>query len=120
MESPPPFRKAPPPKEQLLSPERARAQNDALARQVERAELAMVRARLQRESHDQPQRVTWTTQGQSIPWRYVVPVFVCLLAVFLLPRVGVSLGRAALIGGLSALALFSIAFVQDVRRWLHK
>jgi hypothetical protein len=29
-------------------------------------------------------------------------------------------GRAALIGGLSALALFALALVQDVRRWLHK
>lgn len=119
MESPPPFRQAPPPKEQLLSPERARAQNEALARQVSRAEMALIQARQQHQDHAQPQLVTWKHHG-PVPWRYVVPVIICVLAVFLLPKVGVTVGRAALIGGLSALALFSVALVQDVRRWLHK
>jgi hypothetical protein len=120
MQSPPPFRQAPPPKEQLLSPERARAQNEALARQVGRAEMALIQARQQHQNQVQPQPVTWGHHGESVPWRYVVPVLICVLAVFLLPKVGVTMGRAALIGGLSALALFAVALVQDVRRWLHK
>jgi hypothetical protein len=79
--------------------------------------MALIQARQQNQV--QPQPVTWE-HGESVPWRYVVPVLLCVLAVFLLPKTGISVGRAALIGGLSAIALVSLALVQDVRRWLHK
>ena len=82
--------------------------------------MAMIQARQQHQNQAQPQPVTWGHHGESVPWRYVVPVLICALAVFLLPKVGVTVGRAALIGGLSALALFTLALVQDARRWLHK
>ena len=117
MGSPTSFRQAPKQQERLLDPEAARTQNEALARQVERAEMASLRAQQMRQEG----YVDWNRRGSpSIPWRYLLPIGVGFTVFFGGPWVGLSTGRSLLIGVLSALILVTIIFVQDASRWLKK
>ena len=88
-----PFRQQPQPKEQLLAPERLHAQNEALAA---------------------------TPDNIQIPWRYVLPIIVGFIVGRMLPTFHVSFERSLLIGLLSALGLFAVAFLQDVIRWIRR
>lgn len=116
MDSPTSFRKPPRQKERLLDPEVAKAQNEALSRQIERAESASLRYQHMRQGGT----VDLHRHGGSLPWRYFLPVAVGFGIVFLGPRLGMPMGRALLIGVLSGLILVAFVFAQDVYRWLSK
>lgn len=104
MDSPTSFRERPKPQERLLSPEKAKAQNESLARQNDRAN----------------RRFIVGFGPGSIPWRYVAPVGVGVFVLVLFPRLGMPFGRLLLIGALTALILLAVAFIQDVNRWLSR
>ncbi|MFW5741282.1 MAG: hypothetical protein ACOC1F_13045 [Myxococcota bacterium] len=115
MDSPNSFRQAPKRKERLLDPEQVKAQNEALARQVDRAQHASWYSRDPNRPH-----VVWVKGQASVPWRYMVPVVLGAGIVWLSPFIGVPTDKSLLIGALTALILFVFAFIQDVNRWLSK
>ncbi|HNS96648.1 MAG TPA: hypothetical protein PLJ27_01200 [Polyangiaceae bacterium] len=108
-----PFRQQPQPKEQLLAPERLHAQNEALARYVDSA-------RRKAFGRNDKYSIAATPDNIQIPWRYVLPIIVGFIVGRMLPTFHVSFERSLLIGLLSALGLFAVAFLQDVIRWIRR
>lgn len=116
MDSPPPFRQSPKPQERLLPFDQQRAQNEALTRQVQRVESVALLSR-QSQAYGLHSR---QVRNRSIPPRYALPIVVFFFCAFVLPFMGIP-GELALTFGVgTAIALFFIALVGDVKRSIHK
>lgn len=117
-DSPTSFRKPPKQQERLLDPEVAKAQNEALARQVGRAEMTSLR--YQQHNRREGSLLHERGLGGTLPWRYLLPGVLGFAVIFLGPQLGMGTDRSLLVGVLSGFILVSFVFVQDAYRWLNK